>query len=164
MGMAAYFTAVNRDTLEDLRADPSQLEGFLFPDDGEEEPANTIDVDKAWHGINFILSQIAKGGHSPLAAAVLGGEELGEDLGYGPPRLLSPLEVQEIAGALGTVTPEAFEASFDPAAMSAAQIYPDIWERDGKEALDYLVHFLPQMVAFYHEAASRGDGAILWLA
>jgi hypothetical protein len=164
MGMAAYFASVGRDTLDELKADPSQLVGFLFPDDVDAAPANTIDIDKAWHGIHFILCEIAKGGHASLAAAVLGGEQLGEDLGYGPPRLLSPSEVQEIAAALDTVTPEAFEASFDPRAMSAAEIYPDIWERDGRSALEILVHFFPNLAAFYRGAANRGDGAILWLA
>lgn len=48
--------------------------------------------------------------------------------------------------------------------MSAADIYPDIWARDGKDALDYLTHYFAALVAFYGGAASRGDGVILYLA
>jgi hypothetical protein len=166
MGMAAYFTPVAAEKLDELKADPSRMESFLFPDedDGDEDPEGSVDLDKAWHGIHFVLCALAKDDHAPLAAAVLGGEELGEDAGYGPPRVLDPSEVQEVASALEAVSIEMFEASFDPHAMAAAEIYPNIWERDGKEALDYLTHFFPTLVSFYREAASRGSGAVLWLA
>lgn len=164
MGMVAYFTAVNSDTVESLKTDPSLMEGILFPNDGDDEPENTVDIDKSWHGIHFILTSIAGGDETPLAQVILGGEEVGEDLGYGPPRVLTTSEVQDIARALEAVSVEQFESRFDPAAMSASEIYPDIWERDGKEALSYLVENFPLVAAFYRDAAARGDAAILWLA
>ncbi len=164
MGMVGYFTSINREALENLQSDPDQMENFLFPNDGDDEPENTIDVDKAWHGIHFILSEIAKNGRNELESAVLGGAPLGEDLGYGPPRVLNPSEVKQIAAALSSISSEQFESTFDPAAMEAAEIYPQIWERDGKEALEYLTDYFPTLVTFYAEAASRGDGVVLWLA
>ena len=111
-----------------------------------------------------VWSEIAKAGNGVLTSAVLGGSPLGEDLGYGPPRVLNPSEVKQIATALSAITIEQFESAFDPAAMDAAEIYPQIWERDGKEALEYLTHFFPGVVTFYAEAAGRGDGVVLWLA
>lgn len=65
---------------------------------------------------------------------------------------------------MASVTQEQLDNAFDPAAMSEASIYPDIWERDGREALEYLTHFFPKLSSFYQEAAKRGDGAVLWLA
>jgi hypothetical protein len=164
MGMVAYFTAVSPAKLDELGADPDLVEPFLFPNDGDDEPDNTVDIDKAWHGIDFLLRQIAEEQDAPLAAAVAGGTDLGEDLGYGPPRALSAQEVQAIAAALALVTPDQLKQAYDPEAMGAACIYPDIWERDGAEALDYLLHYFPAVVAFYQAAAGRGDGALLWLA
>ena len=164
MGMVGYFTAISPETLHDIQLDPSQMESFLFPNNGDDEPENTIDVDKSWHGIHFILSEIAKTGSNALESVVLGGEPLGEDLGYGPPRVLNPSEVKHIAAALSGISSEQFESAFNPVAMEAAEIYPQIWERDGKEALEYMTNFFPSLVAFYAEAASRGDGVILWLA
>lgn len=164
MGMVGYFTAIDSHTLEDLRADPDQMAELLFPNDGDSEPDNTIDVDKSWHGIHFILSEIAKGGTTVLESTVLGGEPLGEDFGYGPARVLTPAEVQAIAAALSGITDGAFAAKFDPVAMEAEEIYPQIWERDGSEALGYLQEFFPSVVAFYAEAAKQGNAVVLWLA
>lgn len=166
MGMAAFFTPVSKEMLAELKDEPSMLETFLFPDDDDSdvEPENTVDLDKAWHGIHYLLCAIAGDEGLPLAAAVLGGQEIGEDFGYGPPRFLEPFEVQQVSAALSEVSIQALEKAFDPTAMSAAEIYPNIWERDGKEALDYLTHFFPTLVDFYSGAASRGEGAILYLA
>lgn len=165
MGMVAYFTAASAAQLNELRADPDTMEEFLFPNDGDDEPENTVDIDKSWHGIHFLLCQLANGEDDPLAAAVLGGEEVGEDLvGYGPPRVHEPGLVKKIALAMASVTLEMLEGAFDSKAMSESNIYPEIWERDGKEALEYLTHFFPQLSSFYQEAAKRGDGAVLWLA
>lgn len=164
MGMVAYFTAVSSSQLDELRADPDTMEEFLFPNDGDDEPENTVDIDKSWHGIHFLLCQLASSEADPLAIAVLGGDEVGDDLGYGPPRVHEPGVVSNIALAIASVTPEKLEDAFDPQAMSQANIYPEIWERDGKEALEYLTHFFPKLSAFYQEAARRGDGVVLWLA
>lgn len=164
MGMVGYFTAINSSTLHELRVDPDQVAELLFPNDGDDEPENTIDVDKSWHGLHFILSELAKDGTPELESAILGGEPLGEDFGYGPARVLTPPEVQVISAALSSITGEAFAAKFDPARMEAEEIYPQIWERDGSEALDFLQHFFPSLVNFYAEAAQKGNAVVLWLA
>ena len=162
MGMVACFAAVDTVTANRLRSDPDALEEYLYPDD-DSEPENSVDVDKAWHGIHYLLTGEADGGSPPLAWAVLGGTEVGEDQGYGSPRMLTPEQVRAIADALPTE--DAFKAAFAPADMEAAQVYPEvIWTRDGDEALDYLVENYRPMVEFYRAAAARGDGAILWLS
>jgi hypothetical protein len=53
MGMIAYFTAANITQLNALREHPESVEDFLFPNDGDDEPENTIDIDKAWHAYIF---------------------------------------------------------------------------------------------------------------
>ena len=164
MGMVAYFTAATAAQLESFAADPGLVETLLYPDDEDSEPANTIDLDKAWHGIAFLLGQMSNDENSPLSIAVLGGTEIGEDLGYGPARLLTPDQVRSIAEALGVVTADQLQSAFRPAAMAEAEIYPDIWERDGQDALDYLLHYFPALVRFYQSAAERGDGAVLSMA
>nr|CAP48980.1 putative integron gene cassette protein [uncultured bacterium] len=162
MGMAACFAAIDQKTSDRLRLNPDELEDYLYPDDGDGEPENYIDVDKAWHGIHYLPTGTSDEGQPPLSWAILGGAELGDDMGYGPARILTPEQVKAVAGALPSE--ETFKASYAPQAMEAAQVYPDvIWVRDGDEALEYLVENYKVMVEFYQSAASRGDGAILWL-
>jgi hypothetical protein len=86
MGMVACFAAADAATIAGLQANPDRIEAFLYPDDGDAEPDNYLDVDKAWHCIHFMLTGNAEGGEEPLASAILGGREAGEDVGAEPRR------------------------------------------------------------------------------
>ena len=163
MGMVGCFAAVDEGTLRRLMHDPGLISDYLHPDGGDSEPPNAIDIDKAWHGIHYLLTGTADRGAEALSWAVLGGVEIGEEIGYGPARFLEPGEVQSVAAWLPDDT--VFRSRFDPQAMEKAKIYPEvIWVRDGNEALDYLLENYRALVAFYKSAAERGDGAILWLS
>lgn len=63
-----------------------------------------------------------------LVAAIMGGEEFGENNGYGPPRLLGPSGVTAVASALGGVALEDLRARYNADAMSGADVYPEIWD------------------------------------
>lgn len=99
-----------------MRADPTAVDTLLYGDldDEAEMPEPELDLDKSWHGIHYLLTgtdwQIGEG----AGAAVLGGDELGQDGGYGPPRLLGPDTVRAIAAALDALDVEALRARFDP--------------------------------------------------
>ena len=76
MGMVACFTSLAPRELQQLRDNPDEIEGFLYPDDGDSEPPNYLDLDKAWHGMHYLLTGEAYDGPPPLApsmASVLAG-------------------------------------------------------------------------------------------
>lgn len=162
MGVAACFAAISPALVQRFMDDPDAIQDYLFPEDGETDPAHSMDVDKAWHGIHYMLTGQAEGGEAPLAWAIMGGKEVGDDIGLGPARLLTHVQVSMIAEALPDE--DAFKAAFDPQAMQAAGIYPDtIWMRDGTSARDYVLEYYRDLVAFYRAAAQRVDGAVLWM-
>jgi len=165
MGMVGCFTAVPKETLLRLQADEDSIESFLYPDDGDSEPDNYIDLDKGWHGVHYLLTGEAEGGQEPLSLAVFGGEEFGPEVGYGPARFLAPNQVAIVAAAFESVTVDSLTARFNPQDMEQKQIYPDVlWVRDGADALDYLLENYQQLAVFYRDAAARGDAVIQWLS
>ena len=52
----------------------------LEPDD----LSDPFSIDKAWHGVHFILANTVYEPTAPPGDAVLGGTPVGDDLGYGP--------------------------------------------------------------------------------
>jgi len=165
MGMVACFAGADPATIARFREDPSQIEEFLYPDEGEGEPEHYIDLDKAWHCIHFMLTGNAGEASGPLGSAILGGDELGEDVGYGPARIILPEQVHSIAGALSQVDEESFKSKFNPVAMQAADVYlSDMCADEGNDALEYLVENYLSLVRFYQDASNRGDGDILWVS
>jgi len=120
-----------------------------------------LDVDKAWDGVHFLLTA---GGtvDGPLAWAVAGGQPTGEDVGYGPPRLLGPEDVRQIAEAWGHIDEGLLRARYDADAMTRQQVYPLIW--DEADVLDeYLMPSLRSLSAFYRSAAKVHEAVLLGL-
>jgi hypothetical protein len=163
MSMIGNFVAISPGQLATLVADPDLMESFLYPDDGEAEPENHLDVDKAWHAIHYMLNGKTWEGDPPLFWTVMGGKEIGEDVGYGPARYLSVEQVKAIAGALSAIDAKLFGARFDARALDAAEIYPQIWESGDAEALEYVVSYYDQLRSFYLAAAERGDAVLIYL-
>lgn len=122
-----------------------------------QDPAATVDLDKAWHGLHWLLTGRADPHPAPLSDAILGGEEIGEDLGYGPSYLLTPDRVRAVATALEALDEAELRARADPTAMDRAELYPGIWgEEEGLFDLMLLPSF-QDLRDFYAEAARQGQ-------
>ena len=162
MGIATFFVPVSAATLATLRRDPDNAEAMLYPDD-DADVEGSFDVDKAWHGLHYLLTGTGYEGEAPIRWAILGDQDLGADLGMGGSSFLTPGQVREVAAALADFTEAELRANFDPHEMAAFDIYPGIiWMRDGQEALDFVMaHFAP-LVQFYADAAARGDAVVIY--
>jgi hypothetical protein len=163
VGIAAFFTSIPPQTLGQLLEDPDEVEALLYPDD-DSEPPNSMDLDKAWHGLHYLLTGDPTGGERPLSLAILDGAEVGPELDYGPARYLTADEVKTVAQALAVLTPEALAQRYDPRDMEEKDVYPAIWAEEGDEGLEYLLMFYSTLQQFYTDAAARGDVVIHWLA
>ncbi|MGW4943549.1 YfbM family protein [Actinoplanes sp. NPDC004185] len=141
------------DQVADLAADPSLTAGLL---DREED---ILDLDKAWHGIHFLLTGSAWETSPGAGEAVLGGDPIGDDLGYGPARLVPAEWVQLVAAALREVTADHLQARFDPAALLAEAIYPQVWDDD--DFANYLLPNFLSLQAFYVAAAEEKQAVLL---
>ncbi len=164
MGMVACFVALSPTAQRELVESPDLIESYLYPEDGDGELENSVDIDKAWHGLHYLLTGKSEGGEPPLAWAILGGQEIGGDVGFGAARFVYPEQVKQIAEALTTLDEKTLRSRFDPDAMKRLDIYPEvIWVRDQSEALDYLIENYQTVFSFYLEAAKNGAGVITWL-
>ena len=76
-------------TIEEVRPLPDRAESGAAPTRAE------LDLDKAWHGLQFLFTNTAWEGDEPACFLVKGGREIGdEEVGYSMPRLLDPPQVR----------------------------------------------------------------------
>jgi hypothetical protein len=163
MSMIGNCAEVTSAQLQTLLADPSAVVSFIYSED-ENRPVAQLDLDKAWHGIHFLLTGEVWGGSGPQAMAVLGGTAIGEDVGYGPARYLTSEEVKAVAGALSSIDRDKLHERYLPTSLEQAQVYPSgIWEDEGEEAFEWLVPWYEQLVAFYKRAAENGNAVLLYI-
>lgn len=135
--------------------DPELLEELLESDDD----VTSVDLDKAWHGLHWLLTGSGEPTDDAASDAIFGGEPIGEDLGYGPGRLLPASGVSAVANVLRELDPDSLSSRMDRAAMARADLHPSIWEE--QDIFDeYLSPAYERLRAFYLVAADRGEAVI----
>jgi hypothetical protein len=117
-----------------------------------------VSLDKAWHGLHYLLCGAPDPAPGPLGQAVFGGTEIGEDQGYGPVRYFSPAQVAEIAAALQSPDLERqLHSRFHAETMTRLGIYPGVWETDDH---DWLIEAF-QTVRDFYATASKSEQAVV---
>ncbi|MCB0976124.1 MAG: YfbM family protein [Acidimicrobiales bacterium] len=162
MGMVMFWKSVDATTGEALlEMDPEDFFDWL----DSESAGVSFDLDKAWHAVHFTLTGTAWGTETAVGKAVLGGEEFAEDMGYGPPRWLSPAEVAETATALEGLSVDQFTGMLDFESMAVNDIYPNIWGGDSEadDLVDFVVTGFRQLRDRFIQVAAAGDGFVISL-
>ena len=156
-GILGWLLKISPITIEEV--DPTAVP----PPDYQEHERPHCDLDKAWHGLHFLLTGTAWEGEEPACYLVRGGEELGdaEELGYSVIQALSPARVQQFAALLNSLSREELARRYDPQTMTTLKIYPEIWTRD--TSYTYLIDAFDELRTFVNTLADRGDGAIVYL-
>jgi hypothetical protein len=165
MGMTASFVALSPAQLAAFQQDATALQDFFFdsfePSDTAGE-GSAVDIDKSWAAIHFMLTGTAWGGEVPESLPILGGTEIGEDMGYGPLRYLTPAEVMAAHGVLAALPSAELKKRFIPAALEEAEVYPTgIWLEEGEAGFEYIEHWYEQLRTFYAAAAQSGQAVLL---
>ncbi len=120
---------------------------------------NGLNLEKSWHVLHYLLTGKAEEAPAPLGNAILGGTEIGGDLGYGPARFLTPPQVREVAAALAPISSDDLAKRFNLEAMMAARIYP---VRDESE-LELAQECFQQLSQYYADAAAAGNAMLLYV-
>lgn len=123
-----------------------------------------IDIEKAWNALHFLFTGTAEEGEEPGCFLLRGGEEIGNE-DVGPARALSPEQVSQFAAFLVELSRDELARRYNPARMTALEIYPDvIWTRpaalDGTE-FNYLFETFEELRDFVIATSARGDYLIV---
>ena len=159
MGMRFTLVMVPAAEVAELAQDEDRLMNLIE----NPQPPSGLDIDKAWHGIHYLLTGNTSTSKGPFGAAILGGQDVGPDLGYGPPRFLTVSEVAEVSKVLSDLPPDQFRRRFDPKAMEVADVYPGAWKREGSDGLEWLQSMFQELVTFYGRASTQRMAVILAL-
>jgi hypothetical protein len=166
------------DTAARLGKTPEELTAALGSDDllklfearAAAQPPNpsgkrdVLSLDKAWHGVHYILCGEPEPGPALLSQAVLGGSALGDDdegfSGYGPARYFTAEQVAQLAEQLSVPGLEAEAAGrFDAARMEELDIYPGWKSSDA----DWVTDGFRRLRDFYADAAKKGRAILTCL-
>ena len=103
MGMTSQYKILDDHELETILSSPRLIEDILFPEQDDDPFKGQVSLGKEWHSIHYILCECLETDGSLDSEVVLGGVEIGPDLGYGPARIFKASKVTEIADVLESV-------------------------------------------------------------
>lgn len=152
-----------RKVKEAIAMPPGQVRRADIP-----SPDAMVDLHKSWQVIHYVLTGTPDSGPAPLNLLLVGGEEVGEDLGYGPARLIDARTMRDFSKALADFDLDGALERLDVARMAASGVYcvdEDDDEVDDQffELQDDLRHYLPALKDFADRAAAERQGALVWL-
>jgi hypothetical protein len=161
------------DDLAKLMAERMQklgvrLPGQQPPSGGTAQPSRkgksgaSVSIDKAWHGVHYLLCGKMDSGSDVASQAVMGGTEIGDDLGYGPARYFDAGKVAEIARELSRPNLEAeMDARWDPDKMATLGIYPGQFVES--EDRQWLMDAFRKLRQFYVDASAANCAVVTCL-
>ena len=165
MGMIMYLLRISKQELESYIDKP---ELFL---ENRVDDAYSMDIDKAWGGILYLLTGKAFASGSPedevdsLNRIFFSAQFFDEDMdvGYGPAHYLTPEQVAGIHRKIASLTEADLKARYDPEAMNEEEeLYPSLdWD---EEDFDYLYFHFQALQSFFATAASRGEAIVTFLS
>lgn len=124
--------------------------------------ANRVSLEKAWHGLHYMLTGEVWEGDGPLAFLLAGGENIGEDE-ESPVRRFTPEETTQIHLALSTVSDDLLWSRFDAAQMEELQIYPGIWDEAEDDLKEEYLDYFHQLKMIVAAAVQSGQGLLVSL-
>lgn len=157
------------------RMNPPGLMGRLFgrkpPEPARPKPLElsageglVMDFDKLWHGVHYLLTGSAEEADRPLGFIYSGGAYVGdEEIGLGPPRTFTPVEVRAIADGLAKLNDAELRSRYKPDEMMRLEIYPEIWDRDPAEddVLSALLDAVRELRSVLDGVVARGHGLLV---
>jgi len=127
---------------------------------------SALDLHKSWHVLHYLFTGTPDSTAMP-AGALLAGEEVGEDMGYGPPRLHDVAATRSFSEFLAGLDVEKLANRVDSGSMARASLYAALqgsraaFEDDVRREI---AAYFPALRDYVAAAAAKGSGLLLWIS
>jgi hypothetical protein len=158
MGMYCGLYKVSPSDTEMLQKDSGLVSDLIS---AEPADGSYLSLEKAWHGLHYLLTGSAYEGPLPLSFILTGGQNIGPDLDYGPARLLSAQFVKDLDSSLRDLTIDDLWQRFVPAKLFEEKIYPEIWDEPEEELKDEYGWYFNDLKSFVQGASSAGNSIVI---
>ena len=155
--MVGSYMQLSEEELTRVLQDSGHIEKWL------EDEERQADIDKAWHGLYFLLTGEADLNtierHS-LGKAIFGTAVIDEESGLA---YLKSEEVADLSQRLQYIDLSALEARYDVDSMNRYELYP--FERDwGLEEKVYLLEQFEALKHIFLQATQRKQALVTWIS
>ena len=156
-GLLLTIKEASVNEVERLQVDPEFVDGFVRDEN------RRLELDKAWHGIHFLMTGASYEMNGGQISIMSGGKSLGalhDD--YGPARALSADEIKQLYEVMAQITDEELMARYQAEKMQ--EVYPGFWEPVlNGEDFPYLKYYFEQLKEFLYQITLKNNGAVVFI-
>jgi Domain of unknown function (DUF1877) len=127
-----------------------------------------LSLEKSWHMLHYLFTGHAGTGHAP-GDLLLSGEELGDDVGYGPARLHDERKASEFGQFLEGQDLARLRARVDFDEMDRVGVLYGLKQGLGSEAErqmlhEEIAHYFQLLRDYVRATADKGNGLMVWIS
>jgi len=123
-----------------------------------------LELQKSWHVLHYLFTGHGYAAETP-SDALLSGEPIGDDVGYGPARLQTPALTREFNEFLTKQELEALISRLNFPEMTRLGIYPVFGADETSDAWQEEVrYYFPLLRDYVHQTRVEDDGLLIWLS
>lgn len=127
-----------------------------------------LSLEKSWHMMHYLFTGHVGPANAP-GDLLMTGEELGEDVGYGPARIRDPESTRKFSEYLDSQNAEHLKERVSLLEMSQAGVYAMPRGRGSaaefeRELRDEIGLFLPRLCDYVRTTSSKGNGLLTWVS
>lgn len=159
MGMLGNYIAVGEDELKRLRSG----ERDILDINPKDYP--TLDIDKSWQAVHYLLCGDIADGEPPMGYVVPLRDDnfLESEMEFGA-FFADAGQVREAVKYLDSLDEDKLNGMFDFSAMLADEVYPIMDESDEDGFFEYLCDYVEKIRNFYMKIAERGDAVVFYVS
>ncbi len=159
MGLRMTLFQLNQNSLEDIIENPKNL----FEINYSQEKYNSLDIDKFWDGLKFILSEVETNNSNELSKLISSKQEIEglEEFDIYDVNFLTNQQVKSLTTELSNFTESDLKEKFDFSSMNENDIYGNPF--DQKSFLFFVENFR-KLKWFYQNAMSKRKAVISFIS
>lgn len=169
MSMMGWVLGVTPAQMRAFRANPDLAgEVAIAAEEGRHEMAEApgplarpLGLEKSWHLLHYAFTGTAGPSGMP-AGALMDGEEMGKDFGYGPARLLGVDATRAFSDFLRNVDVHQLQTRMNATQMEHDGVYAAPGD-DGEVREEFELYF-PQLREYVHRMADEHGGLLVWIS
>ena len=166
MSMIGNYYMADEQTIKKIQCGEISLESLIYDENDNVDEDATLDIDKAWHAIYYVLTyEIEEGDEdNVLIKSMLSGNYINdEDLGFGPAMLITAEEVKAVNAEIQNIDQTVFRGRVNIKEMAQNEIYPVMEGEDENDFFEYIWPAFESLRAFYSKAASEGKCLMFYI-
>ena len=158
MGMIGNYIAVENSVLQQI------IDGNKAILEIETNQEQTLDIDKSWQALHYLLCKNIDNGEPPIGYVVplLDDNVIESEQDFGA-FYITPEQVKAASNFLNVLNEDTIKKMYDFKMMQKEELYPLVEDDDENEFYEYIFLYLMELKQYFMQTAKQGYAIVFYI-